>query len=156
MSELLSIKNAIRRANPMRALKEVLKSKDVKQFAISMNTHEQLFDLGEDSRGVQLSDIGGGYSTNTIEGTSNYKGKIELGLPYDRVTLFDTGDFYNSWNVKFELPYIIFTADDKKEGVELNEEWGGYILGLNEENKKRLETLILKKTISLILSRFLQ
>lgn len=155
MSKLFGLSEKIKSIKPIKILKEVLNEPKIKQFIISRNTHDQLFDKGEDSRGVELSSIGGGYSRNTIEGTKLYPGKKELGLPYDRVTLFQTGEFYESWSVKIDLPDIIFKADDQKEGVRLNEEWGGHILGLNDENKKELEEILLSKVVERIFSMLL-
>lgn len=138
------------RVDIKKALSNVLNDEKLKQFVVSMNTNEQLFDEGEDSRGIKLDSIGGEYSPFTKDN------KLSLGLPIDRVTLFQTGDFYESFNVRFELPYLIITANDQKENVKLNEEWGGFVIGLNEENKRRLENIILERVFFDIFSSFLQ
>lgn len=54
-----------------------------------LQTQEQLF-LGKNSKGV---DIKPAYANSTI------KIKRKKGLPTDRVTLFDTGDFYRSLEI---------------------------------------------------------
>ena len=54
-----------------------------------LQTQEQLF-LGKNSKGI---DIKPAYANSTI------KIKRKKGLPTDRVTLFDTGDFYRSLEI---------------------------------------------------------
>ena len=60
-----------------------------KEVIKELQTQEQLYQ-GRDSKGI---DIKPAYADSTI------KIKKRKGLPADRVTLFDTGDFYNSLEV---------------------------------------------------------
>jgi len=156
LSELLSIGTKAKSINAIKIAIEILNRRATKELLISLNTRNQLFDKGEDSRGIRLDQIGGSYSINTIEGVEGvYPGKKDLGLPFDRVTLYQTGEFYESFQIKIEWPFIIFIANDLKEGISLNEEWGGHILGLNEENKRFFESFLLEQVIDEILQRLL-
>ena len=70
---------------------------EFKTLVIDLNTKEQLFE-GVNSKGEELENIRGfGYAQRTIEI------KKEKGLPYDRITLFDTGDFYDTFKV---IPFL--------------------------------------------------
>jgi hypothetical protein len=113
------------------AFKVVFDTPRVKNMIVEMNTIEQLYDKGIDSTGELLSDIGGGYSFNTIAR------KSAQGVPYDRVTLKDMGDFYKTWRVFIEGNTIRIQANTMKN-EDLQNRWGTNILGLTEESKGKL------------------
>jgi len=142
-------------AQPSNFIVEVMRNDKLKQLIINLNAGKpgstlptsQLFALGVNSKGIRLENIGGGhpatgiYAPNTIEGVKGqYKGKKELGLPYDRITLYSSGEFYESFKVsvltKGRDAEIIITADPTKEGTNLYQDWGEDIIGLTEENKE--------------------
>jgi hypothetical protein len=79
--------------------------KDVQDEIIRINTEDQLEEEGIDSLGRKLGD----YAPSTIA----YKRR--KGQRYDHVTLKDTGDFYNSFNVKVNVNEIIIDADDSSK-----------------------------------------
>lgn len=105
---------------------------NAKQMIIEMNTQEQLFQKGVDSKGVPLMDIGGDYAFITKDL------KDRAGQPIDRITLKDTGDFYRSWTVRILADTIFIEADTIKDGGDLRSRWGNDILGLTEESKQKL------------------
>lgn len=112
---------------------------------IELNTIEQLYKKGIDSTGDSI----GEYQPATIEGTSRFKGKIEKGQPYDRVTLKDTGDFYNSFRIYIDSNFdLIVKADTIKEGIDLLDQWGKDILGLTDESLVVLRDMAKEKTIN--------
>lgn len=115
-------------------IKSVIDSDEIlKAQILDLNTEDQLFNKGIDSLGRRLEDIGGSYSPYTINI------KLSKGQPTDRVTLKDTGAFYDSFELKSGLTFIEITANPYKEdGKNLVNEWGGYILGLTTENKEWL------------------
>lgn len=118
---------------------------DVQTLIIDLNTQDQLFDEGVDSEGISLEDIGGPYAFSTIEGRegpSGFKGKKELGLPFDHITLFNKGIFYGSFRVIPSLGGFRIEAETVKDGVDLRIEWGKNILGLNNESKRKLKPAI--------------
>lgn len=107
---------------------EIARTKEFQTLVIRLNTEDQLFKEGEDSKGKSLKSIGGGYSPFTIEI------KKSKGQPTDRVTLKDTGAFYQSFDV---IPYkggFRIDADPIKDETNLFKEWGEDIVGLNPEN----------------------
>lgn len=121
---------------------------NVKQMIIEMNTQEQLFQKGVDSKGIPLMDIGGSYSFVTKDI------KDFLGQPIDRITLKDTGDFYKSWNVKILADTIFIEADTIKDGDDLRQRWGNDILGLTEESKQKLINYAIGKYRQHILNKW--
>lgn len=108
------------------------------EYIVELNTENQLFDKGVDSKGRLLDEIGGGYSPYTIEL------KKAKGQPTDRVTLKDTGDFYRSFKAFLDSGKdITIYADAIKDTTDLVQEWGANIIGLNKDS------LILLKNKSL-------
>lgn len=73
--------------------------------------------------------------------------KSANGQPTDRVTLFDTGSFYNNMFVRKDGDSLIFSSSDSKT-EELVEKYGEAIFGLTdydkEEAKKDSAVLILR------------
>lgn len=121
---------------------------NVKQMIIEMNTQEQLFQKGVDSKGIPLMDIGGEYSFVTKDI------KDFLGQPIDRITLKDTGDFYKSWTVRILADTIFIEADTIKDGDDLRQRWGNDILGLTEESKQKLINYAIGKYRQHILNKW--
>lgn len=99
-----------------------------KELIIRLNTEDQLFDKGIDSKGRSLDSIGGSYSPVTIEI------KRSKGQRTDHITLKDTGDFYNTWDVIVSNDGFEPTADPIKDDTNLFDEWGDDITGLTDES----------------------
>ena len=96
-----------------------------------LNTENQLWE-GVNAKDVNLERIGGYYSPLTV------KLKSLQGLPVDRVTLFDTGEFYDSFGEKISRSGFTITADTIKDGEDLRERWGGDLLGLTPDSVQEL------------------
>jgi hypothetical protein len=107
---------------------QIAQQQPLQDLVIELNTESQLFDKGEDSTGRTLESIGGSYSPFTV------KVKQAKGQPTNRVTLFDTGDFYASFVVKPYRGGFEIDANPQKDDTNLFDEWGEEIVGLNEEN----------------------
>lgn len=119
---------------------------DVQDEIIRINTEDQLEEEGIDSLGRQLGD----YAPSTIA----YKRR--KGQRYDHVTLKDTGDFYNSFNVKVNVNEIIIDADDSsKYNKPLFEVWGVDVLGLTDDNMNYIKEMILENYIKFVLNELL-
>lgn len=135
MEALIRIANNAINLNINTIINEILRDKTIQKQIISLNINDQLFDKGINSRGVNLEKIGGEYSINTIEGVPGlFIGKKELGLPFDHITLFNEGGFYNSFFIAIFTTYFEISADPWKGSTNLFEEWGKDIVGLTDEN----------------------
>jgi len=111
----------------------------IKEEIIYLNTQEQLFNKGIDSEGVRLDDKRGfGYANVTKEI------KSKKGQPTDRITLKDTGEFYQSFRVDVKTGVITIDAQAQKDDTNLLAEWGVDILGLTEQSINRLKPLIIE------------
>ena len=100
---------------------------NLEEVIVDMNT-SQLYEKGIGSNEVELPTP---YAPFTIQ----YK-RTE-GQPVDRITLKDSGDFHNSFYVKYEKEqFSLWATDGKTE--QLVKEWGRYIFGLTKENLKLL------------------
>lgn len=104
---------------------------DLQELLIDLN-QQQLFQLGEDSEGRVL------FSFSPLQPYAPFtiKVKQETGLPTDRLTLFQTGEFYGSFTVSYANGIFTFDADGQKEDQNLFNEFGIDVLGLNETSKE--------------------
>jgi hypothetical protein len=109
----------------MEWVQRVLNSPEVGARAIELITIEQLFEKGIRGDGTSL----GEYAPLTISI------KQRKGLPTDRVTLFDEGDFYRSFSFEAEGQIYKVMAEDEKQDKALSEVYGESIIELTEENK---------------------
>lgn len=96
----------------------------------SMIAENQLYGLGETGKRVPIASYAP-YATRTI------KKKIRKGQPFDRVTLKDTGKFYESFIVVPGLKGFSVEAKDFKAKF-LIPKYGDTILRLSDDNLKRL------------------
>jgi hypothetical protein len=136
-------------------LNEILTSPVVQKWIIQMN-QDQLFKEGVNSNGTLLEDIGGGYSIHTILGVpGKYPGKIELGLPTQWITLYNTGEFYDSFKVELSLNQVEITANPIKDGVNIFNRWGKEVLGLTDDNLQKLIDFIRAELIPKIKEQIL-
>lgn len=102
--------------------KEVMRHEEV----ILDMVRSQLYDEGITGKGVSIMSYEP-YAIRTI------KRKIKKGQPYDRVTLKDTGAFYDSLYVEFdEKGFYVTSTDDKAKF--LLAKYGTSIFRLTDEN----------------------
>ena len=126
-------------------------------FAIELNTgspnvteYGQLFLHGIDADSVKLSEIGGDYAPQTVEI------KEFEGLPVDRVTLYQDGNLYRSWEFVQKKDSFVLKADTIKDGTDLRERWGHDFIGLTNESIQRLSNQVLQDIINYILREILR
>ena len=117
------------------------KDRSLLNLIVTLNTEDQLFKKGEDSLGNPITP---GYTPFTIEL------KQAKGQPTNRVTLKDTGDFYNSFLAYVDnAGDIIINSDpikiDSFTGAEtdLTIKYGKDIIGLNEKSLSILNEKII-------------
>ena len=111
-----------------RLFKLVLNNSKIKNMVIELNTEDQLYSKGIDSLGNSL----GLYSEITISI------KRSKGQPTDRVTLKDTGDFYDTFKVDVREGEIVITANTIKDQDDLIQKYGSDIIGLTDDNLQKL------------------
>jgi hypothetical protein len=134
---ILTLQKNLKNATSENELMKVLfQNQTFRKLIIDLNTQEQLFEQGIDSKGRSL----GEYSIATIEGTRNFLGKKQKGQRFDHITLNDTGAFYRSFAVQLEGNTIRITADGQKEDTNLFQEYGIDIVGLTEDSMSVLAT----------------
>jgi hypothetical protein len=123
--------NIIKSLSVDKLVYKITSNTETKELIIRLNTDEQLF-KGIDSTGRDLDSIGGSYSPLTIEK------KKDKGQPYDRVTLKDTGAFYESFKVNPYKGGFSISADAIKDQDDLTKEWGDEIIGLTDASRNEL------------------
>ena len=105
-------------------MKHLFQQTSFRKLIIDLNTEEQLYSQGIDSKGVQL----GEYSIYT-KGLKQNKGQRT-----DHITLKDTGEFYKSFSIRLEGSSFRIIADGQKEDTNLFKEYGIDILGLTQDS----------------------
>lgn len=137
MRALESLANRVKSLSINDMIHELSENTEFMDYIIELNTKNQLYDKGVNSLNVSI----GEYSPKT-------KGiKQEQGQPFDRVTLNDTGAFYESFITFFNGKDIVISANVVKDTSDLISDWGKEILGLNEDS---LTLLRLKAKLILI------
>ncbi len=129
MDVLIEYLNDFKRKLDISEIFNFVISTELKELIIELN-QDQLYDLGEDSKGNKLWSFSPSmpYSPYTI------KIKQAKGQPTDRLTLRDTGAFYKSFTVEVEGTSIVLDADGQKQDNNLFSQYGIDILGLNDQN----------------------
>lgn len=92
-----------------------------------LNVHQQ-YDLGQDRYGNEIR-------PEYAESTIRYKRR--KGQPTDRVTLQDTGQYHDTFKIRYEAEGFELYANDWKAGF-LDRKYGKEIYGLQDEAAKEL------------------
>lgn len=126
----------------------VFKIPEIKQFIIRLNRVEQLYLEGLDVNDRVIGTYS--YTTALMNGEESYifNGLVsnkKVGEPY---TLFDSGEFYDSFKVVVQKDGFIIEADTAKEDRDLMEY--GEILGLTQNSKDELAQKMLPFIIEAI------
>lgn len=121
--------------NEQDLLSEVFNYQDNVEIVLDLNRLDQLYKQGIDSEGQSL----GEYSAFTVNQKLFFRDPAQ---PVDRVTLKDTGAFYDSFNLIIIKDGIRIIADTIKDDTDLIDRYGENILGLTEENKELLRELL--------------
>ena len=104
--------------------KKIVRDND--NILIDMNAQDQLYAKGVNRLGVRIDEYQP-YRPLTIQV------KIEKRQPYDRVTLKDTGEFYDSFYVETAEDRFYIKASDKKTNW-LIKKYGAEIFGLTNDS----------------------
>jgi len=107
---------------------------EFRKLIIDLNTIDQLYNQGVDSRGVSLGD----YTAYTKSL------KQQKGERYDHITLKDTGEFYKSFRIIFTGDALQIVANPIKDDTNLFKEFGIDIVGLTEDSMSVVTTKALQ------------
>ena len=126
-------------------LVRIFSEKEAKDIVLFLQK-SQLFEDGERSDGSVI----GYYSDNT----RGYKGLANgwRGKSFDNhITLYDTGDFYESMSVKvLKNGDIEISADGQKDDTDLFAEYGENIIGLTDEKINELANYSIPVILNLV------
>lgn len=111
----------------------------LKVFDIHEEVKESIFDTGEDVADFNRKQLFEGIRSTGSEIKPAYAPltvliKDQKGQPTDRVTLKDTGDFYESIGINVESDLLEISASDEKTD-DLIKKYGNRILGLTKESR---------------------
>lgn len=138
MGSLIELYTSFKRIDFKKLLDECIEEKQ--GLIIGLNTRKQLYEKGIDSMGQPLEPPYTGF-TKSI--------KRRKGQPVNRVTLKDTGAFYEGFEIGIEPNFIdIFSTDNKSK--KLTDKYGDDIYGLTDENTailaEQIKPVLLNKT----------
>lgn len=108
------------------------------KIILDLNRIDQLYEKGENSEGKLLKE----YKPFTVD----YK--IQMGQPYDRTTLFEKGNFYKSFVLKYEklkANLSIKVTDEKAPN--LLKKYGKPVIGWNKINQEKINYEIIKPNL---------
>ena len=143
MEALINALNNLKGLNLNEVMAIVYEEPAFQQLVGKLNTEQQLY-LGIDSTGASL----GEYAPSTIV----YKKRKNQ--PTDRVTLKDTGDFYNFDIIIDEDGFIITSFDSKTS--KLVDRYGNDIFGITDENFEAVLTYINARLKDIIIETILK
>lgn len=122
-------------------LQKVLKRSDVQAFIVNLNTEDQLKDRNVNALGVKLYVVGGEYSITT---------QFLKGVPAKNIDLYDTGDYYESFEViPLKNGDAEITSNKQIHGADsgLAEDRWGDPEGLIPENEEKAKVFIESRLI---------
>lgn len=122
MGSLIALSRAVKNIDLNKMLDDAIKQEE--NYIIGLNTRKQLFEKGIDAMGQPLTPPYAGF-TKSIK---RFKGQ-----PVDRVTLKDTGDFYQGFFVDINKDYFQISSHDRKTH-DLEEKYGENLFGLTKDN----------------------
>lgn len=135
---LRSVLNGIASINRDELIFSINLEPETEELIVRLNTKKQLF-KGIDSESIPLESIGGAYTDFTVQEKLNNRNPPQ---PVDRVTLEDTGEFYESFEVFFDIKGFDIFADSIKNGLfgsqDLAVRYGENIVGLTTESRDEL------------------
>jgi hypothetical protein len=136
------VTNNMQSITAARVIEILVNQPELNGLIIELNTQDQLFKKGVDSKGLTL----GVYAPFTIEI------KKSKGQPTNHITLKDTGDVYKTWMVTTLNGDIIITANFIKDGEDIIEKnrLSEDVVGLIDENLQKIIDEIAIKTPNLV------
>ena len=117
-------------------IEEITNYDETQLFLIKV-LQEQLFSSGEDGLGNSL----GSYTPFTVSE------KIKKGQPYDRITLKDTGDFYESYFINAFKGGFVIDANAQKTSGNLFVRFGDDVLLPNPETLELIKDYYVQQLI---------
>lgn len=146
-----SARNAIG-LDESRMFNTVLADSGFQDWILNLNK-SQLFE-GEDSLGIRLEQIGGGYNfvTEILNRGKPFQfgGQSQMKIEGESPFLLDSGDYYNSYNLKLGDGFFVIDSDPQKEDNNLEDKYGKNLEGLQDQNLQKLIDVIRKKFIQLV------
>lgn len=130
---------------------KLVSEQQTKDLILHLNRIEQLFERGIDSAG-KITGVYTEFTEFINQGKSfSFEGHSKRKIAGEPYLLFDSGFFYNSFNVRVYKDGFTITANDETEdGTELARKFGRKILGLTTQSTnelvKNIEPKFIKET----------
>lgn len=121
-------------------VEEFIRETDETILRIVKLNEQQVIDLNQDDQLYQGIDANGNDITPSYA-PSTVAYKRRRSDPYDRVTLFDRGDFYDGWAIEYRTDEFFISSKDRKIGF-LVQRYGADIFGLTDDSIEKLIGII--------------
>jgi hypothetical protein len=131
----------------------ILKDSKIQGFILDLNRENQLFNQGIDANKKKLKTFGASITGKEVYAAKTILIKEAKGQPTDRVTLKDTGAFYESFKIIINEMDFEISANTMKDGTDLMDY--GEILGLTDESLQLLIEKIKALIVPMVLNRVL-
>lgn len=149
---LVDLNDKIQNLDQNVLINTIIKRPEVSKLITELNTGgqntSQLLELHVDAEGISLSSQGGGYSDFTLENARPKK------TGRDDINLRQTGDYYKTVKIKFDSlanDYFNIISNPIKDGDNIEENFGGNILGLIDSNWEIVQKFMTPLLIGLLL-----
>lgn len=142
MYALLKMTQNIKQAKPPKIFLLTFQDKNLQNLVLELNKEGQLR-VGLQANGLSLPSYS--FATQIISG-----GQKRAGTPY---TLFDTGEFYRSFDLLVTGAFLQINADTQKPDKDLQEY--GELLGLTEQSRAVLIEDVIPVMRATLLSEWL-
>lgn len=144
MDKLIELAKKFSKLDIHQLINKILADFDIKKYIIELNQDNQLLE-GKNS----LGNVFGRYKNTYISKGGEYK------VAGEPINLFDTGDFFDSFEIRLGEKEFYIDANYYKGNYSLVYEYGAEIIGLTQESKILLGNL-LKERIQLEIKAYLQ
>ena len=135
MDKLIELAKKFSKLDIHQLINKILADFDIKKYIIELNQDNQLLE--------------GRYNNTYISKGGEYK------VAGEPINLFDTGDFFDSFEIRLGEKEFYIDANYYKGNYSLVYEYGAEIIGLTQESKILLGNL-LKERIQLEIKAYLQ
>jgi hypothetical protein len=136
LDKLINLAKKISKIDIHKLINNVLADFDVQKYIIDLNQDKQLLE-GKNSLGKVI----GVYKNTYISKGGEYK------VAGEPINLFDTGAFFDSFEIRLGEKEFYIDANYYKGEYSLVYEYGEEIIGLSQESKDALSVLLKKRLL---------
>lgn len=136
MDALINLAKKASKLDIHQLINQVLADFDIQKYIIELNQDNQLLE-GKNS----LGNVFGTYKNTYISKGGEYK------VAGEPINLYDTGDFFESFQIRLGEKEFYIDANYYKGNYSLVYEYGEEIIGLTQESKEKLSEILYERIV---------